>query len=129
VGFLVCVQLHQPWLALGLICDSPPTGCAKNNTHMWHKHWTSNIEWSRHVISIVAYCHGVKLCALVFGLSNCNKSKRKVALFKIYLNFRIKLLLHIACDNKNNNNKFIQMSSACQNTCVQDKPTQIRPCD
>ena len=39
--------------------------CAKNNTHilyMWRKQ--AIIEWSWHVISIVACCHSVKLCAL-----------------------------------------------------------------
>ena len=39
--------------------------CAKNNTHiycMWRE--LAVIEWSRRVISIVACCHSVKLCAL-----------------------------------------------------------------
>jgi len=46
------------------MCDSPRTGCVRRTTpiYMWHEQ--AIIEWSWHVISIVACCHGAKLCAL-----------------------------------------------------------------
>jgi len=46
-----------------LIVWFPTNGmCAKNNnTYMWHKQ--AVIEWSWHVISILASCHNAKLCA------------------------------------------------------------------
>ena len=51
-------------VALRCMCDSPRKGCARRITpiNMWREQAT--IEWSWHVISIVACCHGVKLCAL-----------------------------------------------------------------
>jgi len=49
-------------LALPGMCDSPRMGCARRTTLMWHEQ--AIIEWSSHVISIVACCHSMKLCAL-----------------------------------------------------------------
>jgi len=50
-------------LALRSTCDSPQTGSAWRTTpiYMWREQ--AKIEWSRRVISIVACCHSVKLCA------------------------------------------------------------------
>ena len=52
-------------VALRWMCDSPRKGCVWRTTpiYMWCKQ--STIEWSQRVISIVACCHSVKLCALV----------------------------------------------------------------
>ena len=51
-------------LALRWMCNSPRTGCAPSTTpiYMWREQ--AMTEWSRWVISIVACCHSVKLCAL-----------------------------------------------------------------
>jgi len=50
-------------VVLRWLCDSPWTGCAWRITPlcMWREQ--AIIEWSRRVISIVACCHGAKLCA------------------------------------------------------------------
>jgi len=50
-------------VVLRWLCDSPRTGCAWRITPlcMWREQ--AIIEWSRRVISIVACCHGAKLCA------------------------------------------------------------------
>ena len=49
--------------------------CVKNNTiHMWREQ--AIIEWSRRVISIVACCHGAKLCAHAARDSDRNMKKR-----------------------------------------------------
>jgi len=45
-------------------CDSPQMGCAQRATHKYIRHEQAIIEWSRQVISIIACCHSVKLCAL-----------------------------------------------------------------
>jgi len=51
------------WLTLCLMCDSPWTGCARKikPIYMWREQ--AIIMWSHWVISIVACCHNVKLCA------------------------------------------------------------------
>jgi len=50
-------------LALRSKCDSPRTGYDRvTPTYMWGE--KAIIEWSRQVISIVACCYSVKLCAL-----------------------------------------------------------------
>jgi len=46
-------------------CDSPQMGCAQWATHKYIWREQAIIEWSRRVISIIACCHSVKLCALV----------------------------------------------------------------
>ena len=50
-------------VVLRWLCDSPRTGCTWRITPlcMWREQ--AIIEWSRRVISIVACCHGAKLCA------------------------------------------------------------------
>ena len=50
-------------MVLRWLCDSPRTWCAWRITPlcMWREQ--AIIEWSRRVISIVACCHGAKLCA------------------------------------------------------------------
>ena len=50
-------------VVLRWLCDSPRTGCAWRITPlcMWREQ--AIMEWSRRVISIVACCHGAKLCA------------------------------------------------------------------
>jgi len=56
-----CIVVTSP-VVLRWLCDSPRTGCAWRITplSMWRKQAT--IQWSRWVNSIVAFCHGVKLC-------------------------------------------------------------------
>ena len=50
-------------VALRWLCDSPRTGCTRRtNIYVWLEQ--AIVEWSRRVISIVACCHGAKLCAL-----------------------------------------------------------------
>ena len=51
-------------LALCWMCDSPRTGCSRRTIliYMWHKQAIT--QWSRRIISVVACCHSVKLCAL-----------------------------------------------------------------
>jgi len=58
----VCTAATSP-VVLRWVCDSPRTGCAWRITPlcMWREQ--AIIEWSRRVISIVACCHGAKLCA------------------------------------------------------------------
>jgi len=58
----MCAIATSP-LVLHWLCDSPRTGCAWRITPlcMWREQ--AIIEWSRRVISIVACCHGAKLCA------------------------------------------------------------------
>jgi len=58
----ISVTVATPRLALRWICDSPQTECARRTTpiYKWRKH--GMIEWSWHVISIVACCHSMKLC-------------------------------------------------------------------
>jgi len=52
--------LLQP-LRLRWLCDSPRMGCAwRTNICVWREQ--AIIEWSHRVISIVACCHGAKLC-------------------------------------------------------------------
>ena len=54
-------------LSVGVVLNAQFTGnrmCAKNNTHIYMWHEQPIIEWSWHVISIVAGCRSVKLCAL-----------------------------------------------------------------
>ena len=46
-------------VVLRWMCDSPRTGCAWRTT----PYEQAIIEWSWHVISIVACCHSAKLCA------------------------------------------------------------------
>jgi len=53
-------------VALCWMCSSPRMGYARKTImyiyiYMWRKQ--AIIEWSRHVNSIVACCHGAKLCA------------------------------------------------------------------
>ena len=48
-------------LALRWMCDLPRKGCVRITTPMYMWHEQSIIEWSRRVISVVAYCHSVKL--------------------------------------------------------------------
>jgi len=57
------VLLLQPihWRCM---CDSPRLGCAQRITPIYMCHEQAIIQWSRRVISIVACCHGVKLCTL-----------------------------------------------------------------
>ena len=50
-------------VALRLLFDSPQTGCARRGNTIWMWRKQAIIEWSRHVNSIVACCHSVKLCA------------------------------------------------------------------
>ena len=63
-GLEICVVLRlQPlrWRCAE-IRGSPRTECARRKTpYMWREQAT--IEWSRRVMSIVACCHSVKLCA------------------------------------------------------------------
>jgi len=53
-------------LTLRWMCDSPWQGCVRRITPiyscMWHEQAIA--EWSRQVISTIACCHSVKLCAL-----------------------------------------------------------------
>jgi len=51
-------------ILLRWICDSPRTGCARWPTpiYMWCEQ--AIIKWLQRMISIVACCHSVKLCAL-----------------------------------------------------------------
>ena len=51
-------------LALRWICDSPRTGCARRTTSLYTWREQALTEWLRCMISIVACCHSVKLCAL-----------------------------------------------------------------
>ena len=51
-------------LALRWMCDSPRTGCAWRITPIYMRDKQAIIEWSWCVISVVACCHGVKLCGL-----------------------------------------------------------------
>ena len=49
-------------VAMGWLCDSSRTGCVRRTKiYVWREQ--AIIEWSRRVISIVACCHGAKLCA------------------------------------------------------------------
>ena len=64
-----CIAISQTivetsGLAWRWMCDSPRTGCARRitPTYVWREQ--AIIEWSPLVISIVACCHSVKLCAL-----------------------------------------------------------------
>jgi len=50
-------------VVLRWLYDSPRTGCALR-TKLYKVARKAIIEWSRRVISIVACCHSVKLCAL-----------------------------------------------------------------
>ena len=52
-------------LALRWICNSPRTGCARRITPLYTWREQAIIEWSWHVISVVACYHSVKLCAIV----------------------------------------------------------------
>ena len=57
------------------LCDSPRTGCAWRITPFCMLREQATIEWSRRVISIVACCHGAKLCAYAardFRLQHCS---------------------------------------------------------
>ena len=45
------------------MCDSPRTGCARTIAHLCTWSEQAMTEWSRRVISIVACCHSVSLCA------------------------------------------------------------------
>ena len=51
--------------------DSPRTGCARRTTPTIYK-WRAIIEWSWHVNSMVACCHGAKLCAHAARASDRN---------------------------------------------------------
>jgi len=44
--------------------DSPQMGCAQRATHKYIWREQTIIEWSRRVISIIACCHSLKLCAI-----------------------------------------------------------------
>ena len=65
-GYIAISQtiVEASGLAWRWMCDSPRTGCARRitPTYLWREQ--AIIEWSRPVISIVACCHSVKLCAL-----------------------------------------------------------------
>ena len=52
------------WLALCWMCDSPPMRCVQRIPliYMWCEQAT--LEWSWHVISVVACCYSVNLSAL-----------------------------------------------------------------
>ena len=58
-----CIIATSP-LALRWMRGSPRTRCTRRASpiYMWHEQ--AIIEWSWHVIFIVACCHSVKLCAL-----------------------------------------------------------------
>ena len=59
-GVVATSQLMLRWK-----CDSPQMGCAQRATHKYMWREQAIIEWSRQVISIIACCHSIKLCALV----------------------------------------------------------------
>jgi len=59
----LCIVATAP-LALRSMCDSPRTGCVRRITPIYSWHEQPTTEWSRRVISTVACCHSVKLCAL-----------------------------------------------------------------
>ena len=68
-------------LTLRWMCDSPRKGCARRITsiysYMWHEQAIA--EWSRQVISIIACCHSVKLCALAAqGFRWCSAQNVKI---------------------------------------------------
>ena len=50
-------------MALLWMCDSLWTGCARRTLHKYIWRQQAITEWSRSVISIVACCHSMKLCA------------------------------------------------------------------
>jgi len=81
------------------MCDSPRTWCARRITPvccMWCKQ--AIIQWSRWVISIVACCHSVKLCALA---PRPFRAQHYTLLFLVYEQNREKrwhrYLLHTVC--------------------------------
>jgi len=56
--------LLQPlrWCCVDCVIHHERDVCEEqHHTYMWHEQ--AIIEWSRHVNSIVAYCHSAKLCA------------------------------------------------------------------
>ena len=57
--FVATSQLMLRWK-----WDSPQMGCPQRATHKYMWHEQAKIEWSRRVISIIACCQSVKLCAL-----------------------------------------------------------------
>jgi len=65
-------------LALRWMCASPRTGCARRITPICTWREQAIIEWSRRVISIVACCHNVKLCALSARAFRPQQRKRLV---------------------------------------------------
>ena len=74
-------------LALRWMCDSPWMGCVWRTTPMYMWHEQAIIEWSWHVLSIVACCHSVKLCILIaraFQLQQCNAEKELFSLQLVY---------------------------------------------
>jgi len=61
-GFSTFSSVATSPVAMGWLCNSPRTGCARRTKIcVWREQ--AIIEWSRRVISIVTCCHGAKLCA------------------------------------------------------------------
>ena len=88
-GYVVVTsQLMLRWK-----CDSPQMGCAQWATHKYMWREEAIIEWSHQVISIIACCHSVTLCALAVRAVWSQHKKYTSDLdwlfsFELYRNFR-----------------------------------------